>query len=101
MFYNNEIKKKRVQVVRLDFITVFTEAFRRPANKTVSKLYKGLEKLNRYITLHVQKKWDITLSDDDWLRMCGGFVQKLPLETSGWTYLLLKTSRNAGQSCWV
>lgn len=58
----------------LDLIKVFTDAYKGLPTKTVSKLYKGLQKQNGNSTFYVKSKWEkelnIVLSEGDWHTMC-------------------------------
>lgn len=83
IFFNTEVRKC---ISCTDFIKVFTDAYKGRPGKTLSKLYKGLQKVNGDSTLYVESKWEkelnTVLSESDWLTMC--IAQQTSNSSKGW-----------------
>uniref|UniRef100_A0A3B5QUX2 Reverse transcriptase domain-containing protein n=1 Tax=Xiphophorus maculatus TaxID=8083 RepID=A0A3B5QUX2_XIPMA len=113
-FYNTKIKKG-VPPEGSAVVNIFTKAYTHLPCKIVSKLYKGLQKLNGNNTLNIKSKWErelgVIITEDDWLSMC--VTQQTSTSSKrwkefGWKCLIRYfitpqiTSRHRGeeQQCW-
>uniref|UniRef100_A0A3B3BI18 Uncharacterized protein n=1 Tax=Oryzias melastigma TaxID=30732 RepID=A0A3B3BI18_ORYME len=71
-FYNSNVKQG-ITLKGKGLITIFTESYRHLPNKTISRLYKGLQSQNDN-SVSAKSKWEkelnIKLSESDWHDLC-------------------------------
>uniref|UniRef100_A0A669E9I5 Reverse transcriptase zinc-binding domain-containing protein n=1 Tax=Oreochromis niloticus TaxID=8128 RepID=A0A669E9I5_ORENI len=72
-FYNTEIRKKLLREGS-HIIEIITGAYKKLPPRILTKLYNGLQNLNRNETLYIKQKWEselhLELSEDDWRSVC-------------------------------
>uniref|UniRef100_A0A8C9X7I8 Reverse transcriptase domain-containing protein n=1 Tax=Sander lucioperca TaxID=283035 RepID=A0A8C9X7I8_SANLU len=113
-FYNSEIRKG-ISPEGNDIFKVFINAYKLLPSKTVSKLYKALQKQNGNNTLYIKSKWEkelcMEVSEGDWLSMCA--TQQTSTSSKRWrefgwkslvrffiTPHIINNQRGEQQQCW-
>uniref|UniRef100_A0A3Q3B6N5 Reverse transcriptase domain-containing protein n=1 Tax=Kryptolebias marmoratus TaxID=37003 RepID=A0A3Q3B6N5_KRYMA len=113
-FYNTKMKKG-VPPEGNTIVQIFTNAYTNLPTKTVSKLYKGLQKHNENNTLNIKSKWEkelgVRITEGEWLSMC--VTQQTSTSSKRWkefgwkciiryfiTPQIMSRQRRKEQQCW-